>query len=122
MYRTGDVVYRHADGRLVFAGRNDDQLKIRGFRVEPGEVEQALRSAPGVSAAVVRSIGDTGGNDGGLRLIGYIVPAAAGQGTEAGPNPDPAPTATSTTASCPTLSGTTSAGCCRTTWCRPPSS
>ena len=61
MYRTGDVVYRHADGRLVFAGRNDDQLKIRGFRVEPGEVEQALRSAPGVSAAVVRSIGDTAG-------------------------------------------------------------
>ena len=80
MYRTGDVVYRHADGRLVFAGRNDDQLKIRGFRVEPGEVEQALRSAPGVSAAVVRSIGVTGGNDSGLRLIGYIVPAAADQG------------------------------------------
>ncbi|MGP4031718.1 amino acid adenylation domain-containing protein [Pseudarthrobacter sp. 1C304] len=75
MYRTGDVVYRHADGRLVFAGRNDDQLKIRGFRVEPGEVEQALRSAPGVSAAVVRSIGDTGGTDGGTRLVGYIVPA-----------------------------------------------
>lgn len=74
MYRTGDVVYRHEDGRLVFAGRNDDQLKIRGFRVEPGEVEQALRSAPGIGAAVVRAVG----NDGGTRLIGYVVPAATG--------------------------------------------
>ena len=80
MYRTGDVVYRHADGRLVFAGRNDDQLKIRGFRVEPGEVEQALRSAPGVGAAVVRALG----NDGGTRLIGYIVPAAAAEGSDPG--------------------------------------
>jgi amino acid adenylation domain-containing protein len=83
MYRTGDVVYRHADGRLVFAGRNDDQLKIRGFRVEPGEVEQALRSAPGVGAAVVRAVG----NDGGTRLIGYVVPAADG-GTVTGAGPD----------------------------------
>ena len=71
MYRTGDVVYRHADGRLVFAGRNDDQLKIRGFRVEPGEVEKALRSAPGVREAVVRATG----SDGGTRLTGYVVPA-----------------------------------------------
>ena len=81
MYRTGDVVYRHADGRLVFAGRNDDQLKIRGFRVEPGEVEQALRSAPGVGAAVVRAVG----NDGATRLIGYIVPAASGEEPGNGP-------------------------------------
>ena len=118
MYRTGDVVYRHADGRLVFAGRNDDQLKIRGFRVEPGEVEQALRSAPGVSAAVVRSIGDTAGNDGGTRLIGYIVPAATGEGSDPGAGPLPE----STPQPCPTPSATTCGGCCRTTWCRPPSS
>ncbi|HSO17593.1 MAG TPA: amino acid adenylation domain-containing protein [Arthrobacter sp.] len=84
MYRTGDVVYRHADGRLVFAGRNDDQLKIRGFRVEPGEVEQALRSAHGVGAAVVRAVG----NDGGTRLIGYVVPAGAGEGSDPGAGPD----------------------------------
>ncbi|MCB5292073.1 non-ribosomal peptide synthetase [Arthrobacter sp. SO3] len=92
MYRTGDVVYRHADGRLVFAGRNDDQLKIRGFRVEPGEVEQALRSAPGVRAAVVRTVVGASGNDSaqggatGVRLIGYVVPAdsAAGSGPDAG--------------------------------------
>ena len=69
MYRTGDVVHRHADGRLVFAGRNDDQLKIRGFRVEPGEVEKAVRGAAGVREAVVRAVG----NDGGARLVAYVV-------------------------------------------------
>ncbi|CAN7485074.1 amino acid adenylation domain-containing protein [Arthrobacter sp. LjRoot14] len=71
MYRTGDVVYRHADGRLVFAGRNDDQLKIRGFRVEPGEVERAVRSTEGVREAVVRAAV----NDAGTRLVAYVVPA-----------------------------------------------
>ncbi|MDJ0352672.1 non-ribosomal peptide synthetase [Pseudarthrobacter sp. PH31-O2] len=84
MYRTGDLVFRHADGRLVFAGRNDDQLKIRGFRVEPGEVEQALRSAAGVSAAVVRAVG----TDGGTRLIGYVVPAAPGHAADSADGPD----------------------------------
>ena len=72
MYRTGDVVYRHADGRLVFAGRNDDQLKIRGFRVEPGEVEKALRRCPrrprGRGARRRAATART-------RLIGYVVPA-----------------------------------------------
>ena len=75
MYRTGDVVHRHADGRLVFAGRNDHQLKIRGFRVEPGEVEKALRGAPGVREAVVRAIGENGA----MRLIGYVVPTGDGE-------------------------------------------
>lgn len=69
MYRTGDVVYRHGDGRLVFAGRNDGQLKIRGFRVEPGEVESVLRAAPGVQAAVVRAVGEGTA----ARLVGYVV-------------------------------------------------
>ena len=73
MYRTGDVVYRHADGRLVFGGRNDDQLKIRGFRVEPGEVEKALRQAPGVREALVRAVGTDAPAD--TRLIGYVVAA-----------------------------------------------
>ncbi|TDT85825.1 amino acid adenylation domain-containing protein [Arthrobacter sp. AG258] len=70
MYRTGDMVYRSGDGRLVFAGRNDGQLKIRGFRVEPGEVESAMRTAEGVGVAVVRAVG----NDAGTRLVGYVVP------------------------------------------------
>ena len=75
MYRTGDLVFRHADGRLVFGGRNDDQLKIRGFRVEPGEVERALGQAPGIGRAVVRAVG-TGGSD--TRLVGYVVPDGSG--------------------------------------------
>ena len=85
MYRTGDVVHRHADGRLVFAGRNDDQLKIRGFRVEPGEVENALRSAPGVGEAVVRAVGND--DDSRLRLIAYVVPAA-GENPTSSAQPD----------------------------------
>ncbi|MET0424937.1 MAG: non-ribosomal peptide synthetase [Actinoplanes sp.] len=56
MYRTGDRGRRRADGELEFLGRVDRQLKINGFRVEPGEVEQALLKFPGVrQAAVVES-------------------------------------------------------------------
>ncbi|MFF1506930.1 amino acid adenylation domain-containing protein [Streptomyces sp. NPDC058326] len=55
LYRTGDRVRLHGDGRLEFLGRLDDQLKIRGFRIEAGEVETALCELPAVrEAAVVR--------------------------------------------------------------------
>lgn len=54
LYRTGDLVRRGADGLLEFLGRLDDQLKVRGFRVEPGEVEAALTVHPAVGAALVR--------------------------------------------------------------------
>jgi amino acid adenylation domain-containing protein len=52
-YRTGDLAIRRPDGLLVFAGRKDDQIKLHGYRVEPGEVEALLRSCPGVRDAAI---------------------------------------------------------------------
>ncbi len=66
LYRTGDRVRWRSDGQLEFLGRLDDQVKVRGFRVEPGEVEAALRAEAGVrEAAVVVRAG---------QLVGYVVP------------------------------------------------
>lgn len=52
MYRTGDLVCRRPDGGLDFRGRTDDQLKLRGFRVEPGEIDTVVRGLAGVENAV----------------------------------------------------------------------
>jgi amino acid adenylation domain-containing protein len=70
LYRTGDVARRHRDGRIEILGRTDDQIKIRGFRVEPGEIENVLATYPGVAAAAVRAEGGTDG----LRLVVYVRP------------------------------------------------
>ncbi|AQA20680.1 amino acid adenylation domain protein [Rhodococcus sp. MTM3W5.2] len=79
MYQSGDVVYWNAAGELEYVGRTDFQVKIRGLRVELGEIEMALLADPRVGqVAVVVKTTDTGID----RLVAYVVPADSADGLE----------------------------------------
>jgi amino acid adenylation domain-containing protein len=79
-YRTGDRARLTADGEIEFLGRLDDQLSIRGFRVEPGEIAAVMNSYPGIEASVAVGVGRSSAE---RRLVAYLV---AAQDTH--PDPD----------------------------------
>jgi aspartate racemase len=79
LYRTGDLVRYRADGTLEFLGRMDQQVKMRGFRIELEEIEAVLRKHSGVSDAAV-VVREDGGNQ---RLVAYFVPSAESNGRPA---------------------------------------
>ena len=73
LYRTGDLVRRQPDGKLVFLGRVDEQVKIRGLRIELGEVESAMASFPGIGQVTAQPWTDEGDE---RHLVGYVTAGA----------------------------------------------
>ncbi|GGL23303.1 non-ribosomal peptide synthetase [Nocardia jinanensis] len=73
LYRTGDLARRNSAGEIEFVGRADEQVKVRGYRIESGEVQAALSAHPGVGACAVVAFQDPAT---GTALAAYLVPAA----------------------------------------------
>lgn len=79
LYRTGDLASLLPDGQIAFLGRSDEQIKIRGYRVEPGEIEVILDQCPGVCSSAVVARRDTCGEK---SLLAYILASPDGHLTQ----------------------------------------
>tara|TARA_Y100000310_G_scaffold307979_1_gene350630 strand:+ start:1582 stop:8949 length:7368 start_codon:yes stop_codon:yes gene_type:complete len=76
LYRTGDLGHWQTDGNIVFHGRNDHQIKLRGFRIEPGEIEHLINQSQDVTSSLVMATPDDSGQK---RLIAYVESALGDQ-------------------------------------------